>query len=308
MSIHVTWMQLQYLWLRQMVRFGRKAGQAQNAPAANAQMNGFLQNAQANGFVQAQALNGQPFNAGPANGRPLTAQQREAAMNTIPGITPEMLDAYGRGDGRLIGEMVRETDEDLAVGQQPGAVHLTTASGFDVGPDGTRAEMIYVSANDGTEFIARVPEAPAPAPAPVEDECVFQPQHVVLERDINIASSAPRIVDSSSDVCGNLLSYREQMTRTMTAGPWVPTSGMNGSAGQFVVEDNGEVSLLGQPGADIANSAGFGDITWSNTNTGADSMGSRYLPNGNNAQVAGRRRGAGNSRWAAGNMHNFRSG
>ncbi len=286
-----------------MVRFGRKAGQAQNA-----QMSTFMQNAQANGFVQAQAMNAQPFN-GTVPGRPLTAQQRANALGSINGLTPEMLNAYERGDGSLLDEAVREIDDGFAVGHQNGPVSLSTASGFDVQPDGSTAEVIYVASGDGTEFLARVPQAPAPAPAPVQDECVFQPQHVVLERDINIVSSAPRIIDSASDVCGNLLSYREQMTRTMTAGPWVPTSGMNGSAGQFVVEDNGEVSLLGQPGADIANSAGFDDITWSNTNTGANSIGSRYLPNGNNAQVAGRRRGAaGNARWAGGNMHHFRSG
>lgn len=292
-----------------MVRFGRKfAGQAQNAPAANAQMSTFMQNALANGFVQDNTRGAEYFNQSNATGRPLTAEQRARLLREVEGLTPELLDAYERGEGTLFDEAIREIDQGFAVGQQGGEVPLATASGIDRQPDGSTAEVIYVSSGDGTEVVARVPRDPAPAPAPVEDECVFQPQHVVLERDINIVSSAPRIIDSTSDVCGNLLSYREQMTRTMTAGPWVPTSGMNGSAGQLVVEDNGEVSLLDNPGADIANSAGFGDITWNNTNTGADSIGSRVLPNGQPAPVAGRRRASNNAKWAGNSMNYFRSG
>jgi hypothetical protein len=57
-----------------------------------------------------------------------------------------------------------------------------------------------------------------------ELDCEFPAQSVQLQRPVNITNSAPQIVDVQTDVCGNVVAYTEQMTRTITAGPWVPAS------------------------------------------------------------------------------------
>lgn len=52
--------------------------------------------------------------------------------------------------------------------------------------------------------------------------CEFPAQGVQLRREILITNTSPQIVDVETDVCGNVTGYTERMTRTTTAGPWVP--------------------------------------------------------------------------------------
>ena len=54
--------------------------------------------------------------------------------------------------------------------------------------------------------------------------CEFPAQSVQLQRPVDITNGAPQIVSVETDVCGNIIGYTEQMTGTMTAGPWVPVS------------------------------------------------------------------------------------
>lgn len=238
-----------------MVRFRRYAGQAQNAFNANG-----LQN----------ALNG--FNA-----------QGMAVVDTA--------------NDTLMDEMLANTDEGLAEAQVVGQVPANVMTGIDINRDGTEDQMVFVQLEGqngvpGAEALLRVPQAQAPAPAPpVQDECVFNAQSVELERNIVISTSAPRIVNAETDVCGNLLGYTERIVRTMNASNWVPVSGTDGPLAQVQVDDNGEVFFNDNPGADLANSRGFDDINFQYTNTGQPSIGSRY-PNGVNAGgvFAGRRR------------------
>lgn len=83
------------------------------------------------------------------------------------------------------------------------------------------------------------PSQPAPAPAPVEEECTFPVQSIGLTRTVVIANSAPAIQSVDTDRCGNVVQYVEKMTRTMTAGPWVPESGMAGDISSFAVGPGG---------------------------------------------------------------------
>ena len=57
-----------------------------------------------------------------------------------------------------------------------------------------------------------------------EPYCEFPAQSVQLQRSVNITNTTLRIVDVETDVCGNVVGYTEQMTRTLPAGPWVPAS------------------------------------------------------------------------------------
>lgn len=101
-------------------------------------------------------------------------------------------------------------------------------------------------------------------PAAVEEEadiCEFPAQALQLRRDVNITNTTPQLVDVQTDVCGNIISYTETMTRNMVAGPWVPVSGLDAGVngvldlavngqGRVVAERNNNIRLansLSQP-------------------------------------------------------------
>lgn len=75
--------------------------------------------------------------------------------------------------------------------------------------------------------------------APVEEECTFPVQSVELTRTVNISNTAPTIQAVETDRCGNVVQYVEKMTRTMTAGPWVPSSGLTGDITSLAVGPGG---------------------------------------------------------------------
>lgn len=141
----------------------------------------------------------------------------------------------------------------------------------------------------GVQVIERLP-AQAP-PAQEENVCEFPAQAVQLQRHIDIVNTAPEILNVDTDVCGNVTGYTEQMTRTLTAGPWVPVNGLGGPFG--VQNVNGLVEAQG--GAVIANS--------------------RQVPQGatitSQTLVGGRRRNVGgsnrNAKYGSSVMKTFRS-
>lgn len=116
-------------------------------------------------------------------------------------------------------------------------------------PNGTDVTTVVIPETQTTVTV----QAAAPAPAPVADECTFPVQSVVLQRQVNITNTAPQVVNAEEDICGNMISYTEQMTRTMTAGAWLPVSGANGLLGNFTEGPNG---LTDQEGVVLANSPG----------------------------------------------------
>ena len=52
--------------------------------------------------------------------------------------------------------------------------------------------------------------------------CEFPAQSVQLQRRVNIMNTSPRIVEAGTDICGNIISYTEVMTRNQTASLWRP--------------------------------------------------------------------------------------
>lgn len=105
---------------------------------------------------------------------------------------------------------------------------------------------------DGTDvsMISKPASAPAPAPA---DECEFKATSLRLKRDVQIINTTPKIVGIESDVCGNTVSYTEEMTRTITAGPWTPSDPAEmdqvSAYGKFVNKD-GKIYLDRVPTSD----------------------------------------------------------
>lgn len=124
------------------------------------------------------------------------------------------------------------------------------------GPLGNRFIGIEDSAS-GAQALVRFPPA-APAPAPVEEDiCTFPAQSIQLQRTISITNTAPQIMDVQTDVCGNVVSFTESMTRNMVATEWNAISGLQGGVngiGNFSVGPNGVVALNGNPDVRVANS------------------------------------------------------
>jgi hypothetical protein len=61
--------------------------------------------------------------------------------------------------------------------------------------------------------------------------CAFPAQDVQPTRTVSITNTAPPVDGVETDVCGNVVGHKEQMTKTLTAGPWVP-AGANLTAGE----------------------------------------------------------------------------
>lgn len=150
-------------------------------------------------------------------------------------------------------------------------------------------QFIFASApvgdldGDGVEEEAEILVAlPAMAQAePAEELCEFPAQSLDLQRTVTITNSAPRVVDVNTDICGNVVSYTEQLTRNMQASAWVPLSGLQGRVGNFEVAADQEIFLQNNPGVDVANSRGFADL---------EAAGIPF--NVTSQQLVGRRRGA----------------
>jgi hypothetical protein len=119
--------------------------------------------------------------------------------------------------------------------------------------NGDRVVVVTDAANPNTQVVARLPAAEM---APVNEECEFPVQNVVLQRQINITNSTPQIVNSETDVCGNLIQFTEQMTRTMHASGWAPVSGAQGPIFPIETQANQALQVNGFQGYNIANSQG----------------------------------------------------
>jgi hypothetical protein len=109
---------------------------------------------------------------------------------------------------------------------------------------------------NGAQFAMQVPAAAAAEAA----ECEFPAQALALQRQINITNTTPQIVDVQTDICGNVVSYTENMTRNMVAGPWVPLSGLQGGVANLVVDPNQSISLASNSAVDFANAPGLSGL------------------------------------------------
>lgn len=245
-------------------------------------------------------------------GRKRMGQAQNAVLNAQPQngvLDGASFNTSDPDNNTYLDEYRASADGPIYRSNPDGPTGVQTYASVENNPDGSTDNTYLMQFPEGGEAMVRYPQQEAePQPDPAE-ECEFRAQSVELQRDVIITSTTPRIVDSESDVCGNLLSFKESMTRTMTAGDWVPT---NGTGGPFnvAVEDNGEVYVRGNTGADIANSSGLADMTNPNQVTSQTSLGSRYPAaafNGNNVVGARRGRNTATRSFGAASMKRFRS-
>lgn len=101
---------------------------------------------------------------------------------------------------------------------------------------------------NGAQFAMEVPTTNM-----AESMCEFPAQALALQRQVSITNSTPQIVDVQTDMCGNVISYTENMTRNMIAGPWVPLSGLQGNVQNLALEGN-VVAAADNPNIRFANS------------------------------------------------------
>lgn len=128
---------------------------------------------------------------------------------------------------------------------------MTAQINMGITPEGEREFVIVDKASQATASISL---PPVPVQPVVEEVCEFPVQSLVLERQVNITNSLPTLANANVDRCGNLINYTERMTRTISAGAWVPVSGLQGEAANLLVAQNGEIEMANNQYADFANS------------------------------------------------------
>lgn len=101
------------------------------------------------------------------------------------------------------------------------------------------------------------PQVMAPVVQPAA-ECEFPAQSVNFQRQVAITNTPPQITNIDTDVCGNVVSFTEEMVRTMSASPWVATNpsqlvqGVNGVGN--ITNVNGVYEFDNNPNVRVANS------------------------------------------------------
>lgn len=202
----------------------RRVGQGPTA-LNNAQLS--TQIANNPNMFNAQALNAQALNAAPTN---------QFANPAEPPVA-----------SALSGDLANFTQSTNNMNVLTGVDKLNGAN-----------ETIIQAAPNVQVAVVETPTAPAPV-APVA-QCEFPAQGVVLERTVNITNTPPQLQNIETDVCGNVISYTETMTRNMTAGPWVPVSGLTGPVDNFA-DVNGVIQSTNFHGnVKLANSPGLQSI------------------------------------------------
>jgi len=121
-----------------------------------------------------------------------------------------------------------------------------------IDPDTGAVTTVITQQDTGAQAVVTMPAAPA-APEP-EDECTFPTQSIALARDVQITNTPPMIEEVYTDRCGNATGFKQTMTRTISAGPWVPQSGLTGDFGNFEVNGQQRVVYSDNPNVRIANS------------------------------------------------------
>jgi len=56
----------------------------------------------------------------------------------------------------------------------------------------------------------------------VSGGCEFPAQDVQLHRRVSISNTQPTLGEVKTDACGNVISYTEKMSRSLSTGPWNP--------------------------------------------------------------------------------------
>lgn len=185
------------------------------------------------------------------------------------------------------------------------AMQAHTGADFDYGTavnaDGSPVGVLTVTTPEGAQTTATIPIQAAPAQ---EEVCEFPAQAVQLQRDVIITNTPPQIVDVETDVCGNVIRYREQITRNMQATQWNAVSGLDAGINgvmDFQVNGQGRIASVTNPNLFLANSLSVPERVNGavpTVNTAAGRVGRGRKPN----YVAG------NAAYGVGAMRKFRMG
>jgi len=131
-----------------------------------------------------------------------------------------------------------------------------TGLDIDLAIDPNNGSRVLVATDNvsGAQVVTTMPQQQV---APAQDVCEFPAQSVNLQRQVLITNTTPQIIDVQTDVCGNVISYTEQMTRNMNATAWNATNPaqLNGPVRQFSTNANGTI-INGSGYVRLANSTG----------------------------------------------------
>lgn len=230
---------------------------------ANANTNArFAANANGNYNAQYVNENGPLYTEGFLQGEIHTSNPSGEVMNNISAF-----DAYQLGDNQSLQAIEAESELDI-----------------DVAVDDNNDRVVVITDElSGAQVMANIP-APRPqvVQPPQEDICEFPAQSVQLVRDVLISNTAPAIVDVQTDICGNVVSYTESMTRNMNATQWraVNPAQLNGPVRQFSVNNQGTI-INASGNVRLANSTGLNGFSAPQTTVSQQLVGGKKMHNSN---------------------------
>ncbi len=228
---------------------GRRVGQAANA-TGNGTTNAFnaqrMLNSNGNGIPNI------------SNARPFVSNAQaptQAMANGFMGPDANEGYVYPASEFTAAGATYDPHPETLTINQLEGITGADVDAGAATDSDGNPVNIITITTQDGTVTSATVP-APVAAP-PAAEVCEFPAQAVQLQRDVIITNTAPEIVDVETDVCGNVIRFRESITRNMQATSWQAVSGLDAGVNgimDFQVNGQGRIASTTNPNLFLANS------------------------------------------------------
>lgn len=174
-------------------------------------------------------------------------------------------DAYQLDETQPLDALERESNVDIDIA---------------VESNGDRV-IVLTDEFSGAQVVSTMPAQQQQAPQ--EDEaCEFPAQSVQLVRDVIITNTAPQVVDVQTDICGNVVSYTESMTRNMNATQWraVNAAQLEGPIRQFSVNDQGTI-INGSGNVRLANSPGLNGFSAPQQVTSQQRVGARKIHQSN---------------------------
>lgn len=225
---------------------GKRVGQAGNANAAFAVNNANGLMANANLALNANAYNA---NAGGYNG---------LATPVFNGMLDANIDVSNPTNDVLRNLQAFEGGH-LSENQSLNAIERQSGLDIDIAIDEDTGDRVLVATDElsGAQVTANIP-APQQQQQFDDNVCEFPAQSVQLARNVFITNTTPQIVDVQTDICGNVVSYTESMTRNMNATEWRATnpSELNGPVRAFSVNNQGTI-INGSGNVRLANSSGL---------------------------------------------------
>lgn len=167
------------------------------------------------------------------------------------------------------------------------AIEQESSVDIDVAVDDNGDRVIVLTDElSGAQVVSTMP-APQ-QPVQEDDACEFPAQSVQLLRDVIITNTAPQVIDVQTDICGNVVSYTESMTRNMNATQWraVNPSQLEGPIRQFSVNDQGTI-VNGSNNVRLANSPGLNGFSAPQQVTSQQRVGGRRMHQSNQNAALG---------------------